>query len=561
MNRLVTLAVVVLTALAMSCGASKTGTPATPDSEVEVQAVPDVTPEPEVVPGDIGREVEVVSDVPPDVPDVEAIDVLDSVEIDLCTPDCEGWVCGDDGCGGTCGECQGQDVCTEGLCVCIPDCEEKECGQDGCDGLCGECPDEHKCEAGVCKWDQCDDGNDTAWDGCHDGQIAEFQVNTTALGDQIRPEIAVLSDDRFVVVWTGEGQDGDDFGIGGRLFSQGAASLSEEFVVNSQTTLGQYDPSITVHQDGFAVAWAGDTDPDAPLEYDVYLRLFDKDSAAVGDDIQVNQYLPGDQWLPHLMSTSDGRLLVVWSSENQDGAGSGIMARWFDKDGVPEGDEVGLNTYWFSSQQDPAGAMLSDGSVAVTWSSFQQDGDLMGIFARIFDEDFAPLDEEFQTNQYLVDDQHFSHVLPLSDGGFLASWASWGQDGSKFGVYARAFGADGTASGDEFLLNSTTYSSQDHARLALLDDGRMVAVWQGNIQDGEEWGIVARLLEADFSTPTPEFVVNLYTAKDQQYPAVAPFSDAGFVVVWESFEQDGDGRGVFAALFDKTGKRVAVGQQ
>jgi len=33
---------------------------------------------------------------------------------------------------------------------CIPDCEGKECGDDGCGGNCGECED-----GGVCKWDKC----------------------------------------------------------------------------------------------------------------------------------------------------------------------------------------------------------------------------------------------------------------------------------------------------------------------------------------------------------------------------------------------------------------------
>jgi hypothetical protein len=65
-----------------------------------------------------------------------------------CVPDCEGKVCGDDGCGVSCGECTGpQEECQNGKCVCQPDCAGKECGPDGCGGNCGQCPS--GCECGT----------------------------------------------------------------------------------------------------------------------------------------------------------------------------------------------------------------------------------------------------------------------------------------------------------------------------------------------------------------------------------------------------------------------------
>ena len=59
-----------------------------------------------------------------------------------CQPVCDGLECGDDGCGGSCGECAGsKDECIDGLCICQPDCDNKECGSDGCSGSCGNCLD------------------------------------------------------------------------------------------------------------------------------------------------------------------------------------------------------------------------------------------------------------------------------------------------------------------------------------------------------------------------------------------------------------------------------------
>ena len=91
-----------------------------------------------------------------------------------CTASCDGLACGDDGCGGSCGECGVGTVCSEaGACVCEfqtcgdaccpdgdlcfeeaccpPDCADVACGDDGCGGSCGECLGEWaQCEAGAC---------------------------------------------------------------------------------------------------------------------------------------------------------------------------------------------------------------------------------------------------------------------------------------------------------------------------------------------------------------------------------------------------------------------------
>jgi hypothetical protein len=74
-----------------------------------------------------------------------------------CVPDCDGKVCGDDGCGGSCGTCKFESdapICWQGGCVaipsCTPSCEGKVCGGDGCGGVCGFCDVMEACEAGAC---------------------------------------------------------------------------------------------------------------------------------------------------------------------------------------------------------------------------------------------------------------------------------------------------------------------------------------------------------------------------------------------------------------------------
>ncbi|MGK0361790.1 MAG: hypothetical protein ACI9U2_004108 [Bradymonadia bacterium] len=71
----------------------------------------------------------------------------------VCVPQCNGRNCGDDGCGGDCGQCDDAQACDAGVCVdiCQPDCTDRACGGDGCMGRCGECDAGAACDEGVCE--------------------------------------------------------------------------------------------------------------------------------------------------------------------------------------------------------------------------------------------------------------------------------------------------------------------------------------------------------------------------------------------------------------------------
>lgn len=69
----------------------------------------------------------------------------------VCEPSCDDVECGGDGCGGTCGACAPGSACADGTCVCIPDCAGAECGDDGCGGTCGSCGAGLGCQGGACQ--------------------------------------------------------------------------------------------------------------------------------------------------------------------------------------------------------------------------------------------------------------------------------------------------------------------------------------------------------------------------------------------------------------------------
>jgi len=92
---------------------------------------------------------------------------VDCPEDCSCVPDCAGNVCGDDGCGGSCGTCDPGNSCEVGQCVCVPDCTGNVCGDDGCGTPC-TCDSGYSCVAESCVADCIPDcaGNVCGDDGC-----------------------------------------------------------------------------------------------------------------------------------------------------------------------------------------------------------------------------------------------------------------------------------------------------------------------------------------------------------------------------------------------------------
>ncbi|MFK7984485.1 MAG: hypothetical protein AB8I08_00510 [Sandaracinaceae bacterium] len=89
-----------------------------------------------------------------------------------CTPACGGAECGDNGCGGSCGECGIGLRCSAGRCEasCTPDCGGRACGTDGCGGTCGTCAGDEVCDDdGQCRSEctpRCAPENLCGPDGC-----------------------------------------------------------------------------------------------------------------------------------------------------------------------------------------------------------------------------------------------------------------------------------------------------------------------------------------------------------------------------------------------------------
>jgi hypothetical protein len=90
----------------------------------------------------------------------------------------------------------------------------------------------------------------------------------------------------------------------------------------------------------------------------------------------------------------------------------------------------------------------------------------------------------------------------------------------------------------------------EHPGITGLPGGNFVVSWSTRYADsGQSYAVMGQVFDANAQKVGNEFVANTYSSDDQMWPVVTPLSSGKFVVVWESYKQDGSDFGVFGRIF------------
>ncbi len=373
----------------------------------------------------------------------------------------------------------------------------------------------------------------------------EFMANTYYTGAQRRPAVAQHTDGSFVVVWDSAGQDGDFEGIFGQRFDTDGDVLGTEFAVNTYTPLRQEAPAAAATSGGgFVVVWQSNGQDGNGTG--IFGQRFSNAGAPAGTEFQVSSYFTGYQGYPAVASLDSG-FVVVWESPAQDGSGSGIFGQRFAADATPAGTEFRVNQVTSAGQY--RGRVAAEGnSFVVVWHSDGQDGDGQSIVGRRFDGT-GSLGGDFIVNTQTAGDQTNPDVAVASSGAFMVAWQSYGIDSAGFGIAARRYSSAGAASGTEFVVNTYAFNDQIYPRLADDSLGGFVVAWETQGLDGDADSVVAQQIDSAGAPAGTEFAVNTFAAGAQRRPAISSGGDSPFVIVWQSFGQDGDLEGVFGQSY------------
>ncbi len=317
---------------------------------------------------------------------------------------------------------------------------------------------------------------------------AEFAVNTYTTSDQRDPAVAVAADGSFLVVWSSLGQDGDNTGIYGQRYDDLGTPLGSEFRVNTYTTSGEDFPAVTSTGSGFVVVW-----PSAVTG--VSGQRYDSAGLALGAEFTVNTYTTGGAFNASVSAAADGSFVVAWANNNHPGDDvRGVYARRFDPAGSPLGGEIAVNVYTTGTQTQSSVAVAPDGRFVVAWSSDGQDGDDFGVFGRVFDAGGIPQGTVFRVNAYTTARQANPTVSMAESGNFVVVFDSNGEDQSNYAMVARRYDSSGTPQVPEFVVNTFTLGNQRFGSVASAANGRSVVAWSSEQDADFTAGIYARRL-------------------------------------------------------------------
>src|SRR5439155_7675018 len=101
-----------------------------------------------------------------------------------------------------------------------------------------------------------------------------------------------------------------------------------------------------------------------------------------------------------------------------------IFARFLGSNGTFITGDVLVNSFTDGQQADAAVAALGNGNVIVTWSSFEQDGSLQGVFGQVLSPSGQKLGAEFQVNEFTQYNQRSSAVAAIGGGSYVVAWVS-----------------------------------------------------------------------------------------------------------------------------------------
>jgi len=125
-----------------------------------------------------------------------------------------------------------------------------------------------------------------------------------------------------------------------------------------------------------------------------------------------------------------------------------------------------------------------------------------------------------------------------------------------YDIFMQRFSKTGTPIGRARRINQYKNNDQKEPQIAMDKEGNFVIVWQSYGQDGNKSGIYGQRFTVSGKKVGSEFKVNTYILGGQTNPSIAMSEDGDFIVTWVSEKQDKTAKSIFAQKFDKNGKKI-----
>ena len=310
----------------------------------------------------------------------------------------------------------------------------------------------------------------------------EFRANTSTAGNQDNATIAVAPDGSFIIAWDGPGSGTDVFA---QRYSVTGVPIGDEFLLNTTVSSNQKYPEMDFFPDGTFVAAFVDG-------AQTVLQRFDTNARHIGQETRISSG-GDDVVLDSLTVRPDNSVLLTWTTAGD------VYGQLFTSSLAPIGAAQRLNVYTTGTQEYSIARSDGQGRIVVVWESDGQDGSGMGIYGRRYDANFNPLGGEFAITTNTTGNQFEPQLALNATGNFVVTWSDNnnrdGGGGTGESVWMRLFDANGNPVGSEMMVNQSIAGYQAYPVVDINDAGRLVVAWEGNgTQAGQvdSYGVFAR---------------------------------------------------------------------
>ena len=208
-------------------------------------------------------------------------------------------------------------------------------------------------------------------------------------------------------------------------------------------------------------------------------------------------------------------------------ANSGYQTSGFEF--APAGNRPGDQVY-------PDVALATNGGYVV-WQDNLTDGNSgYGISALKLDKSFSPILPIISpVNVSTNGDNENARVAMLNGGGAVFVWQG-GPQGLQH-IYAAFLSPSNTFIARDVPVSAATNFYQQNPAVAVLANGNVMFTWASFLQDGDMFGVFDASSARPASRLGGEMQINVGTSFNQKSPAVAALNSGGFAVAWVSEQQ------------------------
>ncbi|HEX3528389.1 MAG TPA: hypothetical protein VH988_15100 [Thermoanaerobaculia bacterium] len=224
-------------------------------------------------------------------------------------------------------------------------------------------------------------------------------------------------------------------------------------VFPGQSGVFSIHPRIAVQPGGgFVLAWLNSS---APTPQDVWAEHLSPEGIPLEEAFRVNDLLNGTRIRPSVVVEDGGGFAVVWRTSGVGTADAGIWVQRYDAADARRGDKIQLAGDSLFSRTPPEVVTTADGRHLVMWPDYVAAEAV--VLGRFFDASWQPAGGPFQVTGNGFGGGEAAAFVP--GGGFVALWPEGGSEVNPSDVFGRLFSVDCMGGAGSLCLNGDRFSA------------------------------------------------------------------------------------------------------